>query len=187
MSQILTFSCSPTWQWWYILRIHGCTFAAFALTIVTIWCIIQTIPCVQLWPITCSFSPGFSILILQSTYPGCQVKKEHKGDDWVAQWLSVCLWLRSWSLGPGMESCIRFPAWSLLLPLPVSMPRSLCQHIPHAYWLLHRGRSHKIPLLPSLAVEPSLWVSSVSLPGQSFPTIRLSDSIPGLVIGIQSL
>ena len=30
-------------------------------------------------------------------------------DTWVAQWLGVCLWLRLWSLGPGIESHIRVP------------------------------------------------------------------------------
>ena len=45
---------------------------------------------------------------------------------WVAQWLSICLWLRSWSWGPGMESHIRVPSGSLLLPLPVSLPLSFC-------------------------------------------------------------
>ena len=28
---------------------------------------------------------------------------------WVAQWLSICLWLRSWSRGPGIESHLRLP------------------------------------------------------------------------------
>ena len=45
---------------------------------------------------------------------------------WVAQWLSGCLWLRSGSQGPGIESCIRLSAASLLLPLPMSLPLSLC-------------------------------------------------------------
>ena len=45
---------------------------------------------------------------------------------WVAQWLSVCLWLWSGSRGPGIESRIRLPAWRLLLPLPVSLPLSVC-------------------------------------------------------------
>ena len=40
---------------------------------------------------------------------------------WVAQWLSVCLWLRAGS-GPRIESHIGLPAWVLLLPLPVSLP-----------------------------------------------------------------
>ena len=31
---------------------------------------------------------------------------------WVPQWLSICLWLRSWSWGPAMESHIRLPAGS---------------------------------------------------------------------------
>ena len=42
-----------------------------------------------------------------------------------AQRFSTCLWprARSWSLG--IESCVGLPAWSLLLPLPVSLPLSL--------------------------------------------------------------
>ena len=43
-------------------------------------------------------------------------------------WLGVCLWLRSWSQGPGMDSsCIRLPArgGSLLLLLPLPLP-GLC-------------------------------------------------------------
>ena len=40
---------------------------------------------------------------------------------WVAQWLSGCLWLRSGSQGPGIKSCIRVSAASLLLPLPMSL------------------------------------------------------------------
>ena len=41
---------------------------------------------------------------------------------WVGQWLSICLWLKLWSWGPGIESHIRFPAGSLLLPLPMFLP-----------------------------------------------------------------
>ena len=47
-------------------------------------------------------------------------------DPWVAQRFSACLWPRVWSWSPGIESSIRLPAWSLLLPLPVSLPLSLC-------------------------------------------------------------
>ena len=43
-----------------------------------------------------------------------------------AQQLSICLWLRVWSWGPRIESCIRLPVGSLLLPLPVSLPLPLC-------------------------------------------------------------
>ena len=43
----------------------------------------------------------------------------------VAQWLSVCLWLRWWSWGPGMESCIRLPAGNLFL-LYLCLCLSLC-------------------------------------------------------------
>ena len=51
-----------------------------------------------------------------------------KGDPWVAQWFSACLWPRARSWGPGIESHIRLPAWSLPLPLPlpVSPPLSFC-------------------------------------------------------------
>ena len=37
-------------------------------------------------------------------------------------WLSACLWLRAWSWGPGTQSHLGFPAGSLILPLPVSLP-----------------------------------------------------------------
>ena len=40
----------------------------------------------------------------------------------MVQWLSVCLWLRWWSRGPGIESHIGLPAGILLLPLPMSLP-----------------------------------------------------------------
>ena len=45
---------------------------------------------------------------------------------WVAQWLSICLLLRTWSQGPGMESHIQLLAGSLLLSLPMSLPFSVC-------------------------------------------------------------
>ena len=44
---------------------------------------------------------------------------------WVAQWLCVCLWLRSWSWGPGIESCIRFPTRGLFFPVPMPLLLSL--------------------------------------------------------------
>ena len=47
-------------------------------------------------------------------------------DVWVAQWLSICFWLRSWPQGSGIESHIRLPSGSQRLPLPVSLPLSLC-------------------------------------------------------------
>ena len=47
------------------------------------------------------------------------------GDPWVAQGLSVCLWSRAWLQGPGFESQIGLPAWSLLLSHLVSLPLSL--------------------------------------------------------------
>ena len=43
----------------------------------------------------------------------------------VVQQFSSCLGPRVWPRGPGVESHIGLPAWSLLLPLPVSLPLSL--------------------------------------------------------------
>ena len=42
-------------------------------------------------------------------------------DTRMAQQLSFCLWLRTWSWSPRIKSHIGLPAWSLLLPLPVSL------------------------------------------------------------------
>ena len=44
----------------------------------------------------------------------------------VAQWLGAYLQLRAWPRGPGIESHVGLPARSLLLPLPESLPLSLC-------------------------------------------------------------
>ena len=44
---------------------------------------------------------------------------------WVAQWLSVCLWLRWWSWGPGIKSHIGLPIRTLLFSLPMSLPLSV--------------------------------------------------------------
>ena len=46
-------------------------------------------------------------------------------DPWVAQRFSACLWPRARSWRPGIESLVGLPAWSLLLPLPVSASLSL--------------------------------------------------------------
>ena len=47
-------------------------------------------------------------------------------DPWVVQQFSACLWPRAQSWRPGMESHVGLPAWSLLLPLPLSL--SLCDY-----------------------------------------------------------
>ena len=49
----------------------------------------------------------------------------------MVQRFSACLQPRAWSWRPGIESHVRLPTWSFLLPLPVSLcppptPRSLC-------------------------------------------------------------
>ena len=51
-------------------------------------------------------------------------EKGYERDAWVAQRFRACLQPRVWSWGPGIESHVGLPAWSLLLPLPVSL--SVC-------------------------------------------------------------
>ena len=63
---------------------------------------------------------------VSSQRPQGSFKSPCDWDTWADPWLSVFLRLRSWSRGPGIESHIRLPAWSLLLPLPVSLPLSVC-------------------------------------------------------------
>ena len=77
--------------------------------------------------------PGFGPQMLsEDCFRSCcchQIWQKTKfRDAWVAQWLTACLWPRAWSWGPRTESHIGLPAWSLLLPLPVSLPLppSLC-------------------------------------------------------------
>ena len=52
------------------------------------------------------------------------LKVKHGEDPWVAQRFSACFRLRVQSWSPRIESRVRVPAWSLLLPLPVSLPLS---------------------------------------------------------------
>ena len=49
----------------------------------------------------------------------------------MAQWFGACLWPRVQSWGPRIESPVGLPAWSLLLPLPVSLPLSLSLYVYH--------------------------------------------------------
>ena len=53
-------------------------------------------------------------------------REREAGDPWVAQQFGACLWPRAQSWRPGIESHVGLPAWSLLLPLPVSLPLSVC-------------------------------------------------------------
>ena len=50
--------------------------------------------------------------------------KPFLGDPWVTQRFGACLWPRAQSWSLGMEFHVGLPAWSLLLPLPVSWPLS---------------------------------------------------------------
>ena len=59
-----------------------------------------------------------------SVLPLLSLKKLFSTGTSVAQWLSVCLWLRSWSWGPGIESHIGFlkgACFSLCLSLYFSL------------------------------------------------------------------
>ena len=66
--------------------------------------------------------------LLISEWKGIQTTGIKRGNPWVAQRFSTCLWPRAWSWSPGIESHVRLLAWSLLLPPPVSLPLylSLC-------------------------------------------------------------
>ena len=44
----------------------------------------------------------------------------------MAQWLSIYRWHKAGPQGPGIESRVGLPARRLLLPLPGSLPLSLC-------------------------------------------------------------
>ena len=49
------------------------------------------------------------------------LQKSNSGGTWVAQWLNICLWLRSWSQSPGIGSHIGVPTGSLLPPFCISI------------------------------------------------------------------
>ena len=54
----------------------------------------------------------------------CLKTKEIR-DPWVAQQFGVCLGPRAQPWGPGIESPVGLPEWSLLLPPHVSLPLSI--------------------------------------------------------------
>ena len=57
-----------------------------------------------------------------------QIKITNNGAPGWLSWLSACLWLRSWSGGPGIEPHVRFPApWGTYLLLPL-LPAHALSH-----------------------------------------------------------
>ena len=48
--------------------------------------------------------------------------KDHHRDAWVTQHLSIYLQPRAWSWSSRIKSHIGLPVWSLLFPLPVTLP-----------------------------------------------------------------
>ena len=54
-----------------------------------------------------------------------RVRMGSTGDPWVAQRFGACHWPRARSWSPGTQSHVRLLAWSLLLPLPMSLCLSL--------------------------------------------------------------
>ena len=68
---------------------------------------------------------AFEVMAHAYTWTSASLRICFYRGSWVAWWFSVCLWPGAWSWGLGIESCFRFLAWSLLLPLPVSLPLSL--------------------------------------------------------------
>ena len=79
--------------------------------------------------------------------------KRNVWDTWVAQQLGVCLQLRVWSRGPGIESPIWLPVESLLLPLPVSLPPSLCVSWINKYILKKEATCDKIGCSEDMLLE----------------------------------
>ena len=70
--------------------------------------------------------PPFSSPLPSLPMCGFHLKRQEcSGDPWVAQWCSTCLQPRVWAWSPSIGSCIRLPAWSLLLPLPLCLSVSL--------------------------------------------------------------
>ena len=64
------------------------------------------------------------ILLLSQYWSMTLILKDLPWDAWVAQGLSICAF--SSGHDPGIESCIGLLMGSLLLPLPMSLPFSLC-------------------------------------------------------------
>ena len=60
--------------------------------------------------------------LLELTLPSDTESLNSHGDPWVAQQFGACLHPRVGSWSPRIESHIRLSAWSLLCPLPVSLP-----------------------------------------------------------------
>ena len=103
--------------------------------------------------------------VIQSTCSPDLVRsaKNHSWrDTWVAQWLSICLWLRLWSRGPGIESHIRLPTGSLLVPLPMSLPLSLCLS-----WINKQNLKKKMTCVQVLAAA---WVPVNALSPTTYST-----------------
>ena len=75
----------------------------------------------KLWLLTQNCNP---VPLFHLTFQFAIKSTDFRGT-WMAQWLSLCLPLRSWSWSPVIKSHIRVPAGSLLLPLPVSLPLSV--------------------------------------------------------------
>lgn len=78
----------------------------------------------------------------------------------MARWLNICLWLRSWSQGPGIESRIGLPVGSLLLPLSMSPPLSVCLSWINTYLFLKKT---KILNAAYKALLPCLFLSRFTL------------------------
>ena len=84
---------------------------------------------------------------------------------WFSGWgLSICLQLRAWSWGPGIKSRIRLPAGSLLLPLPMSLPLSVCLSWINKWNLLKKEKNILIVKdVPCIVACWQSWARSLNI------------------------
>ena len=147
--------------------------------------ILDSSPLWDTWFTNTFFQTVVSLFLLLMSF-----KERFSWSTWVAQWLSVCLWFRVWSQGPGIESHTGLPRGSLLLPLPVSLLLSLyLSWINKIFKKRVRFSSHQGSTLRTLApwADSQIHFGSSFLP--RFPSLHhslktLSRQSAGAIVGL---
>ena len=118
-------SAQPSVTHWSTLSLWICPWGTFHV-VFWVWC---PAPGLSFWRfisiVVCQCSSLFHSAYSSKWYSKelyCSNERQQIGDPWVSQRFSACLWPRAWSWSPRIKSCVGLPAWSLLLPLPVSLP-----------------------------------------------------------------